>query len=749
MTQGDALQPPSRLPQSAFAWLCVIGLLSGLALADRAPAQDTGAAPKIADIHAGFAGRFKVGYWAPLAVTIEGGDEAVRGRVEVTVLDGDAVPNRVTAPAGEVAIGPGDRVTVPLAVKIGQLASSVTIELRAGDGQSLASRHFSTTQDAALAGILPSMQQLVVTLGGPVSTGDMASFDELQTKIADVEDVSQLPTDWWGYEGIDAVILATGSEAVGAALAADVARVAALDQWVRMGGRLVLCVGRRGEQMLAADSALVKLAPGAFEAMVPLRQSTVFESYAETNEPLNVGGGPFAIQVPKLRDVQGRIEAYAGVKARDLPLVVRTTRGFGEIVFVAFDLESGPLADWVARPGLFDRLLRRAKIDASASASLGLGQVTTLGFVDLAGQLRGALDQFSGVVLVPFWLVALLVVAYIACIGPLDYWIVKRLLGRMEATWATFGVTVTLFSVGAAALAYALKGNEICVNQLDVVDVDAETGYVRGTLWANLFTPQTETYDLSLRPPLVGGQPTPAEVLFSWMGLSGTGFGGMDPDRKFGAVDSPAGSLPLFTEPYTFSEKLDRMRRVPIAVWSSKAFVGRWWQHGKIQIENDLADRGKLVGSLASHLDAPLEDAVLFYDRWAYRLRTLGPGQRIDVETGLDPQTVDTYLRHVTAQGDRNVALPYDRASFDVPRILEIMTTFELAGGQKYTGLTNNYQGFVDMSSLIKNGRAVLVGRSRTSATEMQRDGKSLSSDRGQHWTIYRYVFPVRDGSGS
>ena len=66
-----------------------------------------------------------------------------------------------------------------------------------------------------------------------------------------------------------------------------------------------------------------------------------------------------------------------------------------------------------------------------------------------------ALDQFSGVVLVPFWLVVLLVVAYIACIGPLDYWIVKRLLGRMEATWATFAFTVTLFSVGAAALAYA------------------------------------------------------------------------------------------------------------------------------------------------------------------------------------------------------------------------------------------------------------------------------------------------------
>lgn len=742
-TQGDRRRP--RL----VALACALAMAAPGAWPSAvvAHAQEMPAPPSIVGLRAGFDGRFKVGYWAPFEVEIQGGDNAVRGRVELTVLDGDAVPSRVGAPPGRgVMLGSGERVSVGLYAKIGQLTSDVIVDLRA-DGQLLASRRFSTSEHPELAGILPSSQELIVTLGSPLTAHDSLAFDERHAKIANVAELRQLPADWWGYEGVDAVILATGHEALGSQLLADSPRVDALDQWVRMGGRLILGVGRQAEKILAPESPLAKLAPGTLEALVPLRQSTMLETYAETGEPLEAAGGPFALQIPKLRDVRGRIEAYAGLHSRDLPLVVRTPHGFGEIVFIAFDLEQAPLSQWAARPQLFDKLLRRSKSNAGQSESGTLGQVTTLGFVDLAGQLRGALDQFAGVQLVPFWLVAVLVLAYIACIGPLDYFVVKKVLRRMEATWLTFAITVVGFSAGAFALAYGLKGREICVNQVDVVDFDTETSLVRGTLWANLFSPKTDTYDLSLRPPAAGGQPAAPEIIFSWMGLPGNGFGGMDHGTKFGGVDPAAGRMPLFTEIYDFASKLDRMDRVPIAVWSSKAFVGRWWQRGESQIEAQLSDQGKLVGTLTSHLNAPLEDSVLLYDRWAYPLKQFKPGQQIDIETGLDPQTVDTYLRHVTAQGDRNVALPYDPRSFDVSRIVEIMSTYDLAGGEKYTGLANAYQGFVDLSELVKNGRAVLIGRRAQSATELLRDGRPLGNDLGQHWTVYRYVFPVRQQS--
>ena len=168
-----------------------------------------------------------------------------------------------------------------------------------------------------------------------------------------------------------------------------------------------------------------------------------------------------------------------------------------------------------------------------------------------------------------------------------------------------------------------------------------------------------------------------------------------------------AGSLPLFTTAYDFSRQLDRMIGVPIAVWSTKAFVGRWWTDAQGPIEADLSDEGKLVGTVTSHLDAPLDDCLLIYENWAYPLRQFKPGDRVNVDAQIDPQTIETYLRRVRVQGDRDVAPPYDRASFDIPRIIEIMSCHELAGGESYTFLTGAYQPYVDLSGAVRNGRAV------------------------------------------
>ena len=77
--------------------------------------------------------------------------------------------------------------------------------------------------------------------------------------------------------------------------------------------------------------------------------------------------------------------------------MVRSPRGFGETVFVAFDLETSPFTTWAARPQLLARLLGKTVARAAGDESQSLGQVTTLGFEDLSGQLRGALDQFAGV----------------------------------------------------------------------------------------------------------------------------------------------------------------------------------------------------------------------------------------------------------------------------------------------------------------------------------------------------------------
>ncbi|MEX0679022.1 MAG: hypothetical protein WD063_18250 [Pirellulales bacterium] len=702
------------------------------------------AALRIVAVHAGFAGQFKVGCWTPFEIELEGGSQAVSGRVEIVAPDGDGVPSRVHVPrAGDLAVGPGERKTVSMYAKIGRLASEVTVDFRTEAGI-VASRRLNTQTDGPLAGVLPSSETLVVSVGAPDAADDESPRALRGVKVARLSDIRQLPGDWWGYEGVTALILSTGDDAISSQLATPSPRLAALDLWVRMGGKLVLSVGRSAEKVLAAGSGIQELAPGRLESIVPLRQSTALETYADTNESLSAAG-PFALEVPKLRDVGGKIEAFAGTNPRDLPLVVRAGRGFGEVVFVAFDLERPPFANWAARPQLLEKLLGGSVAVTDDKSAGTLGAVTTLGFVDLAGQLRGALDQFAGVRLVPFWFVALLVTAYIVCIGPLDYFLVKRVFRRMEATWLSFAVTVVVFSAGAFALAYGLKGRQLRVNQVDVVDFDAETGLVRGTSWSYVYSPSNATYNLSLAPDRAAGGRRGGGILFSWFGLPGGGFGGMDvKSRGVGGMDTASPSLPLFTEAYDFAGRLDAIERVPIAVWSSKAFVARWWRDGDGGVEAHLAYHDKLAGTLTSHLEMPLTDAVLMYGKWAYVIRELAPGRQIDFET-MDPQTTDTYLRHVTAQGERQVAPPYDRASFDIPRIVEITTAHDLAGGEKYTGLVNHYQGFSETSALVQNGRAVLFGRSGRPAARLERDGEPLAGADTETWTFYRFVFPVRE----
>src|SRR5581483_7810935 len=130
-------------------------------------------------------------------------------------------------------------------------------------------------------------------------------------------------------------------------------------------------------------------------------------------------------------------------------------------------------------------------------------------------------------------------------IGPLDYLLVKKVFKRMELTWLTFPAIVALFSLGAYLLAYWLKGDQLHVNRVEVVDFDVASGAVRGTLWSNIFSPQIDAFDLTLIP---GGPPAGANrassVLLAWMGLPGDSFGGMNAGR---------GNASLFTRPYSFA----------------------------------------------------------------------------------------------------------------------------------------------------------------------------------------------------
>ncbi len=121
----------------------------------------------------------------------------------------------------------------------------------------------------------------------------------------------------------------------------------------------------------------------------------------------------------------------------------------------------------------------------------------------------------------------------------------------MELTWITFPIWVVLVSAGAYALAMYTKGDELRLNQVDLVDVDVQSGIARGTSWLNLFSPQSQTFDLGLALREPSGAPVAdSQRLLSWLGTGGSKFG--------------SGSGALFAGQYDFSPELDTLEHVPV-----------------------------------------------------------------------------------------------------------------------------------------------------------------------------------------
>jgi hypothetical protein len=374
------------------------------------------------------------------------------------------------------------------------------------------------------------------------------------------------------------------------------------------------------------------------------------------------------------------------------------------------------------------------------------------GYDDLAGQLRSALDQFPSVPLIPFSLVVTILIVYLAMIGPLDYFFLRKIVGRMTLTWVSFPLVVVGTSCGAYYLVHRLKGQAIHVNQVNLVDIDAQSGRMRGTAWANIFSPQAERYNLSFEPRLPSGAEVVDRQTF-WLGLPGEGLGGMHPKTAAPTV---------WRQPYDFTPRLDGLRGIPIPVWSTRSLSARWTARTEVPVQSQLRDLSQSPGgSLTSALDFPLSDCLLCYGRWVYSLGTLKPGQTITLDPFAERRDLRTFLtgrKLKIGQGkdSRELSTPYERFSTDPTYILRAMMFFEAAGGREYTGLWNRYQGFVDLSDLLKSGRAILVATAPSDPSadvcpnaRLLRDGQPVSSPGDRPVTVYRFVFPVDRGESA
>ncbi len=707
----------------------------------------------IVNARVGLKNHFKLGCWTPVAVEIGGGPDAAADkdlRVEVTVSDSDGVPTIASAAVGGLSADHASQVVVY--TQVGRIGSPLEISLLSR-GRVLGTRTLSPQRPGTENAIVPlgATSELIVSLGTARFGLSEAFFDRAANgsqsgrKVIELADVRELPDQWFGYDGVDVLLLSAGDRDFCRKLAADHPRMVALERWVELGGRLVvMCDGTNAGEMLGADGPLASFVPGKFVETGRIPETGVLEHFAAVsqNAAAAIAQQP-PIRIPRLTGVTGIIELISGRQQTDPPLIVRTARGFGEITFVGVELSTPPLSTWSGRTQFLRALLRpyvRESVVGESNQKL-----VNRGVDDLSGALRQQLGRhFSNVTTLGFPTIAALAIAYLAVLGPLDYFITQRWLRRTMLAWFTLPLIVLVFAAVALAMGRWSKGSATAqLNRLELVDFDTIGGHVRGTVWGTLYSPDARLFDLQVNPALVQGTSAHGvETLFSWWGLPGIGIGGMQ---------ATGSDLGIIRTGYRYGTTRDRLEDVPLLVSATKSIIARWNTNGGGLVAAQLTDEeGLASGKVTNHTGILLKNARLLYGSWAYRLGDLKPNDTIDVSAELSPRSTKTIVTR-DAFGESGAApsgvegRTFAAEDASAQQIVHLMLFYGAAGGIDFAHLPNQVQAYCDLSRQLVLGSAVFIAEAVTSGTQINEgNDQSLASNEGNVKTvIYRYLLPV------
>ena len=457
---------------------------------------------------------FKIGAWTPVWVQLGAGPDRFSGFMDLVVPDDDGIP---TSYRQTVELGPRQSQRLTAYGRPGGKDTEFTIRLFDSQGRRVLEVPQGISMPKPPESIMPD-EKLILTIGQPMGVDQIPTLpgfvqaaqarQGLQSGSGGAEIVvarietqgDSMPGRWYGYNAAHCIVVDTDDRAVLQAL--DALKGQSLVDWVKHGGHLVVSVGANWQAV--RDSVLGPILPALPNGQERVTSLEALDAFAESNKPITPPGTP-PVMVTKLENVAGARRQGAQHRWAALPLVVRGAHGFGRVTLIGLATDQKLLADWPDR-GLFWARALDLKHEGLASPASGAriagggGRFYQSGVSDLSSQLRIALEQFPNVKLIPFGWVAFFIFLYILMIGPGDYFFLKKVLKRMELTWITFPTIVVTVSLLAYFAAYRLKGNDLLVNKVDVIDVDQPGGLVRGRTLVSVFSPQNRDYNVGFVP---------------------------------------------------------------------------------------------------------------------------------------------------------------------------------------------------------------------------------------------------------
>ncbi len=369
-----------------------------------------------------------------------------------------------------------------------------------------------------------------------------------------------MPWDWTAYASLDLLVLCDPDWSL-----FKPQQMQAICEWISNGGSLLLILGRHP---LPADS--------------PLRTAMPFE----IGDPTEVEIPPQAMQDWKLDPQQTQtvtawplsLKPNAFGSGRIQPgsaSLFGTGRiGFGRIGVLAFELVQFDQSQLVRSAAFWTKLITACtRDDANPSVGVGRGRsliVTSdsssaepgpndnrhrIGIAQsAANQVMNYLFELRQMQPLSIWWVILTLTALAVLLGPVDYWILKR-LDKQPYTWVTSTAWIAVFTIGAYYGVQWLRAGSMELRAVTVLDSIADSNCVWATSYAGIFAPRSDEYELEGLTPNQwwSGVAPMQEEIWAQQGQSGV--------RQIYCRQADGGNLPV---------------SLPISIWTVQSLLCEW-----------------------------------------------------------------------------------------------------------------------------------------------------------------------------
>jgi hypothetical protein len=599
-----------------------------------------------------------------------------------------------------------------------------------------------------LLGTLTAQPDFATRLDERFSDPNLSAEEPLQ--LIPLESAADLPADTVNWESLDVLILSSE-------MPLSDSQSQALRRWVRQGGHLMLSL--TSDPDLYSASPLAQWVPIELGKTLRLRDLSQFESFIGRSSRITFTGRIPAIEL-------ARYDGREVLESIDGTLVASLDYGFGQITVSGVDLFRPPLSTWEVLPRFIRKLAFPGQKQAGGEEETAPQQLTDSGITELATQLSLAQQHFPDVYRSNTWIVMAGIAVYLLLVGPLDYFLVHRVLKRPELTWVTFPVLLCLTAVVTVWAGRVANDVPLAINQVDLIDIDERQNLARLKSWMTVYNSQTQrlTVESSTNLPRWSNAPSlDAEApVLSWDAVPEDGFGGLY--RQSGFEYPPA--------EYHQDSRSTVIDDWPVAQWSTRSLTTDQFVLGIPLVESDLeaSTLGSVSGTVVHQLPGELVDWMLVYRRRVYFPRPTSKSDRgisissnqpieltrSDLSASRDLRGYLTGTRQVQVKSDAKgeetrivvEQEAYDLFSNDPKQILRMLSFHEAAGGQDYTRLKNTALHRLDWSPYLHPRRAVLYAvlempeENNTRNVNWTLNGNSVRRD--SHTTIVRCLLPVK-----